>query len=219
MNTLNNVDGSATWDEGASVICSVSGPLETRRRTDEPTLAQVELVIRPAIGQATTRETVLKDRIYSVLAATVVRNLYPRMLLQIVVQILEQGESSNFNVLKLAACLNAVCLALVDSRTPMTGLFTAVAVAVVDDTLVVGPTRKQVSQSTSTHAVCYFVENDKATGLLLCESEGEFTEELLFEALEAAARACEKVALDMRKRVTESVEVGLGEALETGVEA
>lgn len=122
MNILNNVDGSAKWEQGTSVICSVTGPIETRRRTDEPTLAQVELVIRPAIGQATTRETLIKDRIYSVLAATVVRNLYPRMLLQIVIQILEQGEGTGYNVLKLAACLNAMCLALIDSRTPMTGL-------------------------------------------------------------------------------------------------
>ncbi|AOW07460.1 ribosomal protein S5 domain 2-type protein [Yarrowia lipolytica] len=209
MNILNNVDGSAKWEQGTSVICSVTGPIETRRRTDEPTLAQVELVIRPAIGQATTRETLIKDRIYSVLAATVVRNLYPRMLLQIVIQILEQGEGTGYNVLKLAACLNAMCLALIDSRTPMTGLFTAVAIAIVDDKLILHPTRKQVSQSTSTHAVSYFVENNKATGLLMCESEGEFTENQLFEVLEQAARACEDVALDMRERIEKGVKEGL----------
>lgn len=43
----------------------------------------------------------------------------------------------------------------------------------------------------------------------MCESEGEFTENQLFEVLEQAARACEDVALDMRERIEKGVKEGL----------
>ncbi|ODQ64669.1 hypothetical protein NADFUDRAFT_83583 [Nadsonia fulvescens var. elongata DSM 6958] len=207
---LSQVDGSASWKCGhTSIICSVSGPMESKRRNELPTLATLELVVRPAISLSSTREALIKDRLYSVLSAVILRQLHPRSLIQIVLQILEPGEDLQFNILELATCINAATLALIDAGIPLRATVAATAVAITQSgEYIVDPTREQLNEpeTESTHVFAYMIRSDnKATDLILVESLGSFTQEQLLSGIQMAAEHCEKVSLDIRATVSNKV--------------
>lgn len=48
---LFRADGSASWQVGnAHLIASVSGPMEVSKRDEQPTVATLEVTVRPDIG-------------------------------------------------------------------------------------------------------------------------------------------------------------------------
>jgi exosome complex component RRP46 len=192
-------DGSSQWKCGTTkVICSVSGPLEAKPRDEIPTAATLEIVFRPVIGLTTTREAVLQDRVYCALSSVVMRNLHPRTLIQIVVQTLEPGEPKEYNVLELAAGINAASVALLDAGIPLQGLVIAVAVAIVNGKIIINPLEKDLASSSSTHAIAYEFRNGDADRLLLCESTGLFSKQELLIAIDSAIPATKQVYSTVR---------------------
>lgn len=90
---LDQVDGSSSWShKNVKVVASATGPIEPRQRDEVPTEATLDLIVRPATGVITTREQRLESQICQVFSSVIIRHMFPRSLIQLVVQILESGE-------------------------------------------------------------------------------------------------------------------------------
>ncbi|ANB14174.1 Rrp46p [Sugiyamaella lignohabitans] len=206
---LPSVDGSAEWNYGQTkVICSVSGPMEVKIRDEIPNATTLELVVRPVAGLSTTRETLIEDRLYCALSSVVLRHIHPRSLVQIVVQVMEAGESSKFVCRELAASINSSNLALVDAGVPLQGLVVATSIAILNDdkhSLIVEPSHQDLEASVSSHVVAYEFVDKEPQRLLLCESTGQFSEEEVYEVLERALEGCNTVYQSVRGTLEQKV--------------
>lgn len=204
---LDRVDGSAQWTQGATkVICSVSGPLEVKHKDEIPNSASLELVVRPISGVSTTRETLIEDRIFGAISPCILKKLHPRTLIQIVIQILETGESSYENLKEMSAGINAVSVALVDAGIPMQGIPVACAIAVVEGSIVADPDQYQLENASSTHIVAYEFKDNAPDRILLCESTGTFTEDQLMKCLDLAVKICSEQFSAISEAIENKVE-------------
>jgi exosome complex component RRP46 len=205
--SLQKVDGSASWKQGlAKVICSVSGPMEVKPRGELPVEATLELVVRPVTGLSSTREALLEDRLHGVLSSIILKNLYPRSLIQMVVQILEPGEGEQNNVLELAAGINSAVVALIDAAIPLHGLIASTAIAISkSNEFIIWPSPEELNEAKSTHCVAYEIIDNQVTRLLLCESTGLFTKEQLMQCLNSAQPECMRIYQKIRDAVGEKL--------------
>lgn len=201
--SLQKVDGSAVWTQGVTkVVFSVSGPMEVKIREELPNEATLELVVRPVTGLSSTREALIEDRLHSLLGSIILKHLYPRSLIQMVVQVLESGESRRNNVLELAAAINAATVALIDAGVPVNGLITSTSIAIDDsDQLVLWPTAEQLKTAISTHCIAYEIVAGQPDRLLLCESTGLFTKEQFLQCLDAALPECVRLYNVIREAI------------------
>ena len=118
--TLQNCDGSAVWKSGqTSVLAAVHGPIAPRQSQNESSDGCiVSLVIKSGSGGAYDAEweSFLTQQLY----ACVVRESYPRCVISIILQIVNDDGSV------LAAALHAAVSALLDANIEMKYLPTAV---------------------------------------------------------------------------------------------
>lgn len=210
---LHNSDGSAEWTAGHNggdtrIICSVNGPIEVKTRDELPTMATLELVVRPVVGLPTIRETLLQDCTYGCLRSIVLRTQLPRSLIQIVVQVLDAGEPVEYTVYELVGAINSSVLALANAGIPLSGLVVAVCLAIVEGEIVLNPGVDQLKKSQSTHAVAYKVDNGPEEfrfRLVMCESTGLFTQNELLQVLETAEDAAREENKKMRSMIEQQV--------------
>lgn len=210
LSELTEVDGSASLSAGnTKVIVSVTGPIESKPRQEMPTQASLEIVVRPSRGLGSTREKVLEDLLRSVLQLVIVRYKFPRQLIQIVVQFLATdvdaegavviaGETAaagaDFTANELSCALNCCYFALIDANVPLYTSFAAVCMAVASDGNVsVSPSLTDLQKAESHHVVCFDIREGKSSKILLVESDGSFTEEVLVSTIERASKYCEKI--------------------------
>lgn len=201
---LKQVDGSAKLTcNNTTAVVSVTGPIEAKPRSELPTQASLEIVVRPSRGLSGTREKLIEDKLRSVLQLAIIRQKFPRQVIQVVVQFLVtdadiDGQVAVFGDVgasglvyianELSCALNAAFLALVDANVALFSAFAAVSIA--DGT--VFPSLKQTAAS-SHHVVCFAIENQKASRVLLAESNGDFSEDELVEVIERASKECDVV--------------------------
>jgi exosome complex component RRP46 len=201
--SLQKVDGSASWKQDLTkVICSVSGPMEVKPRGELPVEATLELVVRPVTGLSSTREALLEDRLHGVLSSIILKNLYPRSLIQMVVP----GEGEQNNVLELAAGINSAVVALIDAAIPLHGLIASTAIAISkSNDFIIWPSLEELNEAKSTHCVAYEIIDNQVTRLLLCESTGLFTKEQLTQCLNSAQPECMRIYQKIREAVGEKL--------------
>ncbi|KAK6203095.1 ribosomal protein S5 domain 2-type protein [Scheffersomyces amazonensis] len=201
---LDNSDGSAELTTSdVKLIVSITGPIEPKPRQELPNVASLEIVVRPAVGLSTTREKVLEDKLRGMLQAVIVRHLYPRQLIQIIVQIQatplskhQGGAYSNhrdeveYSNVELNAAINGCYFALVDAGIALYSSFASTCISITkpheindNQEYIIQPTLDQLNNSSSHHIICFSIEDKKATKLLLIDSLGEFTEEELFTVI------------------------------------
>ncbi|KAL2165527.1 hypothetical protein VTH06DRAFT_828 [Thermothelomyces fergusii] len=186
LGVLPRSDGSAKYSHaGYTVTASVNGPIEAQRRDEHAYEAHVDVVVRPAAGVGGTRERHLESLLQSSLTQLILVKNFPRSLIQVVLQIEDSPENDYVNTKLVQASLNlaimpalvqAAILALLSAGVPMRATATATAVAIVrqgDGTkrTIVDPSPREVETAESVH-VLGFTSHD---GLLLAESEGDFT--------------------------------------------
>ncbi|KAK9240211.1 ribosomal protein S5 domain 2-type protein [Lipomyces kononenkoae] len=215
---LYRVDGSASWTVGtANVIVSVSGPIEVNKREELPDVATVEIVVRPGTGVTSTREQFLQDRIRKVFAPVIVLDLHPRTLIQIVVQIVQSGDTKMLNTMTLSASINATYMALLDAGVPVRSTVSATSIIYYKTqaqtskaAVLIDPTRTELERIEkdilSVHTVAYELKGGKIERLLLTESVGSFTEDQVFECYDSAAKICESTNETMREAVINGVQ-------------
>ncbi|KAJ8103857.1 ribosomal protein S5 domain 2-type protein [Lipomyces tetrasporus] len=217
---LYRVDGSASWTVGtAHIIVSVSGPMEVNKRDELPDIATLEIVVRPDVGVASTREQFLQDRIRRVVGPVIALELHPRTLIQIVVQIVQSGDTKTLNTIALSASINATYMALLDAGVPVRSTVSATSIVCYGTSSIQGglttgvlidPTRPELEKIekdiTSVHTIAYELKGGQIERLLLSESVGTFTEDEVFECYDTAAKVCEETNGTMREAVTKSVQ-------------
>lgn len=117
------------------------------------------------------------------------------------------------NTLELSNAINATSLALLDAGIPLSGLVTAVSIAILQSgKILINPLLNSLGPDStsdlveSTHTIAYELQSNQVTRLLLCESTGKFTEAQLYKALEEAAEACLTVHKTFRRIVGDKIE-------------
>ncbi|KAI5797651.1 ribosomal protein S5 domain 2-type protein [Geopyxis carbonaria] len=199
---LPRADGSATFiHAGTSIIASVSGPMEVRPRDELPERAFVEVLVRPCVGVAGTKERALESRLSAALTPLIHTTHHPRTLIQLNFQIITTASPATL----LSACINAGTLALVDSGCPLKGLLVATTVYLNADGNVV---TKDAGRGGSSHVLAFMGDN-----LVFVESQGRFEESQLEGAVVQGKWECrvenengEDVGMDgTEKRVGEVV--------------
>ncbi|KAL3230716.1 Exosome complex component RRP46 [Nakaseomyces bracarensis] len=214
LSLLSQVDGSAKVSiDSTSVICSVTGPIEPKPRQELPTELALETIVRPAKGVPTPREKYLEDKIRAVFTPIITRHKYPRQLCQITVQVLEAGEDESlFNQKELTTSINATLLALVDAGVALNNMVAALTIAVINDgdklNYITNPTDEDLKKCESLHAIALEIGNGSKVvkNVLLLESYGQFTEDVLFKVLEIGEQAALQICGQWRELIKLKIE-------------
>lgn len=203
---LKNSDGSAEWECGRSpqavrVVCAVNGPIEVKLRDELPQDAAVELVYRRNVGLPMIREQLIQDRISTALLAVVRRDLMPRRLVQVVVQLLEAWEQPEGLALvaEISEAINCMSVALARSGVPLKGLLAARSYYIDANKSVWPSTVPPTADILSTHAVAFTYINGAVGDLVMVESSGSFSKGELLDMLKTAHTDCNAVAAEQAK--------------------
>lgn len=205
---LNKVDGSAKLQSNnTQIICSVTGPIESKARQEQPSTSCLSVVVRPDIGVTSTREKNLEEKIRLILGQAIAGELYPRQTIQITLQILGAGETKEYTVKELTGMVNCAYLALIDAGVGLNRSFAAQCFTYGhDNVLVVDPSGDDLKVSKSSHVVVYDVKEAKVDQLLFADSLGSFSEEQVYDVLGKAIREVEQIHAKFREVIQQKVE-------------
>ncbi|ODV98040.1 hypothetical protein PACTADRAFT_47862 [Pachysolen tannophilus NRRL Y-2460] len=203
LSVLNRVDGSAQLsissrkdlDEGElGIICSITGPIESKARQESPQQSNLEISVMPHIGVASTREKLLEYKLKLVLDRVIDSFEYPRQLIQIVLQILNKPNYEDdttigsddmndfFSLNDLNGCLISTYLALIDSGISMKSSFlSSCCIINSNNQLTTDFNKNDLINSKSAHLIVYDLRNGKCNNLIYSESIGEFDEQIFFK--------------------------------------
>ncbi|KAL6083628.1 hypothetical protein STEG23_027619 [Scotinomys teguina] len=200
-----------------SVLAGVYGPAEVKVSKEIFNKATLEVILRPKIGLpvfaaleleplpeshtpglspvdsgqalfclgsqvlAGVAEKSREQLIRNTCEAVVLGALHPRTSITVVLQVVSDAGSL------LACCLNAACMALVDSGVPMRALFCGVSCALdADGNVVLDPTTKQEKEA---RAILTFALDSVEQKLLMSTTKGLYSDAELQQCLAAAQAA------------------------------
>lgn len=192
LSPLHRADGSATYTDSLhSILAAVNGPVEVQRRDELPEEAYIEVNIRPSSGVGGPRERHLENVVASVLRSVVLVHFYPRMLVQVSLQVLQEPQvwlgKGKAEVALLPALINAAVLALVDGVIGLESVITAtLGVVHAEGELAGDPEVGDLVHARSVHAMGFDAEGD----LVLDQSTGEFTVQSWGEVADWAQERC-----------------------------
>ncbi|EEY66488.1 uncharacterized protein PITG_17106 [Phytophthora infestans T30-4] len=126
---LFRADGSARMSHGSStVLAAVYGPGQARNwRAENTDKATLDVCFKLEKGIMTSKEKEYEQIIRQTFAPVVLTDSFPRAVISIVVQVIEDNGSISFPLFLIIAALaiNAVSLALMDAGVPMLSVVTA----------------------------------------------------------------------------------------------
>ncbi|KAE9002465.1 hypothetical protein PR001_g18247 [Phytophthora rubi] len=200
---LFRADGSARMSHGSStVLAAVYGPGQARNwRAEKTDKATLDVCFKLEKGIMTSKEKEYEQIIRETFTPVMVTDSFPRAVISIVVQVIEDNGSISFPLIfcacvhLLAVAINAVSLALMDAGVPMLSVVTATSCGTFQDgNLYLDPS------STEEEAVSWVTTARSSTndGVLTCITNGLLSEEQYFACSEACQRASESVAAFFR---------------------
>uniref|UniRef100_A0AAV1TKY0 Uncharacterized protein n=1 Tax=Peronospora matthiolae TaxID=2874970 RepID=A0AAV1TKY0_9STRA len=196
---LFRADGSARMSHGSStVLAAVYGPGQARNwRSEQTDRATLDVCFKLEKGVSTSKEKEYEQIIRETFAPVVLTKNFPRAVISIVVQVIQDNGSISFPRLHLlAVAINAVCLALIDAGIPMISVITASSCGIsADGSLNLDPTSVEEEASVSWVTAARSSTSD---GVLTCITNGLLSEEQFFACSEACQRASESVAAFFR---------------------
>lgn len=131
FDSLSRVDGSARFGFGLypQFLTSVSGPIEVRLATEQPSQSTIEVHVRPLSNVPGTESKKAAVILKEVIQREVIMEANPRTLVQFVVQALVPMSSMKITNDMLAAMINSCTLSLLHAvAVPMRGVICAVSV-------------------------------------------------------------------------------------------
>ncbi|KAI9987819.1 hypothetical protein PInf_023863 [Phytophthora infestans] len=197
---LFRADGSARMSHGSStVLAAVYGPGQARNwRAENTDKATLDVCFKLEKGIMTSKEKEYEQIIRQTFAPVVLTDSFPRAVISIVVQVIEDNGSISFPLFLIIAALaiNAVSLALMDAGVPMLSVVTATSCSIFDDgNLYLDPTAAEEEEAVSWVTTARSSTSD---GVLTCITNGLLSEEQYFACSEACQRASESVAAFFR---------------------
>ncbi|GLD95282.1 hypothetical protein PINS_up003926 [Pythium insidiosum] len=185
-------DGSARMSHGSStVLVAVYGPGQAKsRRNEQIDRVTIDVCFKLEKGVLTSKEKEYEQIIRETFEPIIIGDDYPRAVISIVVQVLEDDGSL------LSVAINATSLALMDAGVPMRGVVTSSTCALLPDgSFFLDPSHVEEEQATS--SVTTATSNVDA-GVLTSVTGGLLTEEQYFACAEACQRASESVTAFVR---------------------
>jgi len=187
---LSRADGSARYShDKTSVLVGVFGPLEAKISRQLIDRACIEVYWVPQSGNADYTDREQQLFIQNTLENIIITTLYPRSVITVIVQVLNDGGSI------LSAVLNGICLALLDAGLAMNSLAVSISCCIVEDSILLDPilTEEGAASATST-----FVFSSIGNTLLLSTTSGTIDQQILFKLLEISRSASQKILAFMR---------------------
>ncbi|KAI9885697.1 MAG: Golgi mannosyltransferase complex subunit [Watsoniomyces obsoletus] len=195
---LNRADGSATYSKaGFTIIGAVNGPVEAQRRDELAEEAVIEVTVRQASGFGGPDDRHLESTIHSTLRHIILVQNFPRMLIQVTLQVVEAPKDkvvdfldegpTESNLPLLHALLQTTMLAVQSAAIPLTTTFTSFLVAnVMGFGIEMGPDVWEMEQICSLHVL-----GMTSDGKLLVDSaEGVWEFEVWELVIDAAKAEC-----------------------------
>ncbi|KAE9350634.1 hypothetical protein PR003_g5278 [Phytophthora rubi] len=201
---LFRADGSARMSHGSStVLAAVYGPGQARNwRAEKTDKATLDVCFKLEKGIMTSKEKEYEQIIRETFTPVMVTDSFPRAVISIVVQVIEDNGSISFPLIfcacvhLLAVAINAVSLALMDAGVPMLSVVTATSCGIFQDgNLYLDPSSTEEEEAVSWVTTARSSTND---GVLTCITNGLLSEEQYFACSEACQRASESVAAFFR---------------------
>ncbi|KAG7389805.1 Exosome component 5 [Phytophthora boehmeriae] len=206
---LFRADGSARMSHGSStVLAAVYGPAQARNwRNEHVEKATLDVCFKLEKGIMTSKEKEYEQVIRETFTPIVLTDSFPRAVVSIVVQVIEDNGSISFPLyiafglpphcgLIDAFAINAVSLALLDAGVPMLAVVTATSCGIFPDgNMYLDPTSVEEEQAVSWVTTARSSSSD---GVLTCITNGLLSEEQYFACSEACQRASESVAAFIR---------------------
>ncbi|KAJ0412779.1 hypothetical protein ATCC90586_002409 [Pythium insidiosum] len=190
---LFRADGSARMSHGSStVLVAVYGPGQAKsRRNEQIDRVTIDVCFKLEKGVLTSKEKEYEQIIRETFEPIIIAEDYPRAVISIVVQVLEDNGSISFSL-----PINATTLALMDAGVPMLAVVASSTCAILPDgSFFLDPSHVEEEQATS--FVTTATSNVNA-GVLTSITSGLLSDEQYFACSEACQRASESVTAFMR---------------------
>jgi exosome complex component RRP46 len=189
LHPLTRADGSATYKHTATnttILCGVNFPVEAPARSLVPGECYIEVNVWPHTGVGQVKERHLECLVADTLRSVVLLEMYPRMMLQVTLQVMSHGRDEEITGSGGQGLGNAAVAGCLDAGVGMRGSVVATTVAVMKVTgeLRIDPSVKDVKRAKSLHVLGFSSVGE----LELMESEGIFSFEE-WENVESLARA------------------------------
>ncbi|MES1910018.1 MAG: hypothetical protein MHM6MM_002684 [Cercozoa sp. M6MM] len=135
LGVLARADGSCRWRNGdTEVVCSVTGPIADAPRREQIDGARLQVTWSRASGTSSGDEVACEYAIENTLKTVVMRELHPRCVVAIAVQVVRDDGAL------LSCALNACVGALMDAGVPLRGVIGAATAGLdEDDDFIVDP--------------------------------------------------------------------------------
>ncbi|VVC35449.1 Exoribonuclease, phosphorolytic domain 1,Exoribonuclease, phosphorolytic domain 2,Ribosomal [Cinara cedri] len=184
---LGNTEGSAFFSQGKTAVCvSVVGPFEPKASKSMYDRATVDVTFRRKTGSISVHDKMLEGIMQSTCEIALNVEQYPRT--SIVVTVQEMQDRGNL----LSTCLNASCMALIDSGIAMHHLYAAVSCAVTEsEEIILDPDELQINSS-----VAYFTlvfSNSETRRLLTSHTTGEFSHSTYVHCMDKCFAASKEI--------------------------
>jgi exosome complex component RRP46 len=198
LHPLTRADGSATYTHAptnTTILCGVNFPVEAPARSSLPEECYVEVNVRPHNGVGQVKERHLEYLVADTLRSVVLLENYPRMMLQVTLQVVSRGGDEQATggqgesyLPVLAGLVNAAVAGCLDAGVGMRATAMATTVAVMKGTteMRVDPGVQDIKGARSLHVLGFSSVGDT----VLVESEGSFTFEEWEIVKELAQRVC-----------------------------
>ncbi|NXX50893.1 EXOS5 protein, partial [Tricholaema leucomelas] len=168
-----------------SVLAGLYGPTEAKASREQPDKATLEVLLRPKTGLPGVLERSREQLLRQSCQEVVLGGLHPRTSVTVVLQVLNDAGSL------LSCCLNAACVALLDSGLPLSCLFCGVTCALQPDgSLTLDPNSQQEQTA---RAVLTFAIAGASKKLLMATTKGSCTVEEMQQCLAAAQKVSEAI--------------------------
>jgi len=195
---LGNCEGSAYLSQGKSTVSvSVVGPFEPKASKCMYDRATVDVTFRRKTGSITVHDKMLESIMQSTCENALIVEQYPRT--SIVVTIQEMQDRGNL----LSTCLNASCMALMNSGIAMHHVFAAVCCSIMEDEeIILYPNELQLKSS-----VAYFTlvfANSETRQLLTSHTTGEFSDSMFVHCMDKCFVASKEVFSFYEKAINKS---------------
>ncbi|XP_025425202.1 exosome complex component RRP46 [Sipha flava] len=184
---IGNSDGSAYVSQcKTTVAVSVVGPFEPKSSKCLYDRGTVDVTFRRKTGSITVHDKMLEGIMQSTCEEALIVEQYPRTSIAVTVQ--EMQDRGNL----LATCLNASCLALMDSGISMHHLFAAISCAITDsEEIILNPDELQINSS-----VAYFTlvfSSSESRQLLTSHTTGKFSHSIYLQCMDKCFAATREV--------------------------
>lgn len=193
LNYLSRSDGSVMFSQGLTVvIASMHGPVESKIQKTLIDRASVEVIFRPKSGLSFVHDRLKENIIKSTCESALLTMLHPRTSVIITIQELQDQGSL------LACCINAACLALINSGISMKYILAAVSCIISEnDEIILDATLIQANKCRATFT---FVFDSQKRRLVTSETGGHFSKDQYEECL-IKCREASSLIFDYNKQV------------------